>query len=60
MLNSTEHEMSTALKNKTIQKIKKCLALRLSDVVCVMQINVKMPTIVDILTIMSSINFVLS
>ena len=34
------------------------LALRLSDVVFIMPINVKMPTIVGILTFMSRINFV--
>ena len=34
--------------------------LSLSDVVFIMQINVKMPTIVGILTLMSRINFVLS
>ena len=32
----------------------------ISDVVLIMLINVKMPTIVGILTFMSSINFVLS
>ena len=36
----------------------KVLALSLSDVVFIMLINVKMPTIVDILTFMSRINFV--
>ena len=36
------------------------LALCLSDVVLIMLINVKMPTIVGILTFMSRINFVLS
>ena len=40
--------------------MKKFLALNLSDVVFIMLINVKMPTIVDILTFMSRINFVLS
>ena len=39
---------------------KKFLALSLSDVVFIMLINVKMPTIVGILTFMSRINFVLS
>ena len=42
------------LKNKTV------LALRCSDVVFIMLINIKMPTIVGILTFMSMINFVLS
>ena len=40
--------------------MKKYLALILSDVVFNMIINVKMPTIIDILTFMSKINFVLS
>ena len=54
LLNSTEHEK---LKYRQIKKI---LALGLSFVVFIMQINVKMPTIVGILTFMSRINFVLS
>ena len=40
--------------------MKKSLALSLSDVIFIMLINVKMPTIVGILTFMSRINFVLS
>ena len=40
--------------------MKKFLALSLSDVVFIMLINVKMPTIVGILAYMSRINFVLS
>ena len=40
--------------------MKKFLALSLSDVVFIMLINVKMPSIVGILTFMSRINFVLS
>ena len=39
---------------------KKFLALSLSDVVFIMLINVKMPTVVGILTFMSRINFMLS
>ena len=42
------------------RQIKKFLALSLSDIVFIMLINVKMPTIVGILTFMSRINFVLS
>ena len=42
------------------QQIKKYLALSLSDVVFIMLINVKMPTIFGILTFMSRINFVFS
>ena len=41
MLNSTEHEISTAHKIK-YRQIKKFLALSLSDVVFIMLINVKM------------------
>ena len=40
--------------------MKKFLALILSDLVFIMLINVKMPTIVGILTFMSRTNFVLS
>ena len=40
--------------------MKKVLALSPSEVVFIMLINVKMPTIIDILTFMSRINFVLS
>ena len=40
--------------------MKKFLALSLSDVVFIMLINVKMPTIVCILTFMSKVNFVVS
>ena len=52
-------KFSTAHKN-TYRQIRKCLTLSLSDVVFIMLINVKMPTIVGILTFMSRINFVLS
>ena len=55
----TEHEFSTAQKLK-YRQLKKFLALRLSDVVSFMLINVKVPTIVGILTFMNRINFVLS
>ena len=54
---STEHEISTAQKLK-YQKVKKFLALSLSDVVFIMLINVKMPTMVGILTFMSRVNLV--
>ena len=60
MLNSSEHEISTAHKKLTNQQMKKLLALSLSEVVFIMLINAKMPTIVGILTFMSRINFVLS
>ena len=66
MLNSTEHKILTAHKNLRYRQMKKFLALSHSDVVFIMLINVKMPTIVGILTIvciltfMSRIIFVLS
>ena len=39
--------------------MKKILALSLSEVVFIMLINVKMPKIIGILTLMSMINFML-
>ena len=48
MLNSTEHEILAADKKINYRQIKKFLALSLSDVVFIMLINVKMPTIVGI------------
>ena len=60
MLNSTEHEISTAQKKLKYRQIKKFLALSFSDVIFIMLINVKMPIIVGILTFMSRTNFVLS
>ena len=59
MLNSAEHKISAAHKTKML-KHTVFLDLKLSDVVFIMLINVKMPTIVGILTFMSRINFVLS
>ena len=56
MLNSTEHEISTAhKKTKKQQQMNKFCALSLSNGVFIMLINVKMPT-----TFMSRINFKLS
>ena len=43
-----------------LKKIKTFLTLILSDVVVIMHINVKMPTVVGILTFMSMINLTLS
>ena len=57
MLISTEHEIQLLIKTK-ITTIKKFLALSLSDVVFIMLINGKMPTIAGIFTFMSKINFV--
>ena len=60
MLNSTEHEISNAHKKLSDEKIMIFLALNPSHVVLVLLINVKMPTIVGVLTFMSRIYFVLS
>ena len=57
MVNSSEHEISTPHKNNML-KTKTFHAFKLSDVVFIMLINVKMPTIVGILTFMSMINFI--
>ena len=54
---STKFQLLIKLKYRQIKMI---LALGLSAVVFIMLINVKMPTIVGILTFMSRINFVLS
>ena len=59
MLNSTEHGTSNAHKSKMLIYID-FFALIISYVVFILLINVKMPTIVGILTFMSRINFVLS
>ena len=59
-LNSTEHVISNVHKKIKYRQIKKFLALSLSDVVFILPINVKMPTIVGILTFMSRINSVFS
>ena len=62
MLNLTEHDISTANKKLEYRQnfIKKLLALSLSGAVFIVLINVKMQTIVGILTFMGRINFVLS
>ena len=56
MLNSTEHEMSTAHKTK-IPTEKRILALSFPDFVFIMLINVKMSTLVDILIYYEQDNF---
>ena len=57
----TDYAALTDHKKKLkYRQIKKLLASSLSDVVFIMLINVKMPTIFGILTFMSRINFVLS
>ena len=57
MLDSTEHEISIAHEGIMLKK-KSCF--KLLDAVFILLINVKMPTIVGILTFMGSINFLLS
>ena len=52
MLNLTEHEISTAHKN--MLKKRTFLAFKLSVDLFIMLINVKMPTIIGILTFMST------
>ena len=48
------------IKSTMLKKKKNFLAFKLSGIVFIMPINVKMPTIVGILTFMSKINFMLS
>ena len=48
------------IKTKMLKKIKLFLALKLSDVVVIRLINVKIPMIVGILTFKSRIKFMLS
>ena len=60
MFNSTEHEISTAHKNYNTDKLRSVLLSVSHMLYFIMLINVKMPTIVGILTFMSKINFVLS
>ena len=59
MLNSTGHEILTAQNTKTLKKAP-FLASILSDIVIIMLIDVKMPTIVGILTSINMINTMLS
>ena len=42
MLNSTEHEIATAHKDKTAEKMKTLLASKLWDVVFILLINVEL------------------
>ena len=60
MLNSTEHEILNAHKYKNIMKFSFLLAQISLECYFVLLINVKMPTIVGILTCMSRKNFMLS
>ena len=57
---STQLSREFQLHIKTKIQMKKVIASSLSGVVFIMLRNVKMPTIVGILTFMSRINFVLS
>ena len=45
---TTAHEISTTHKNKKYRQMKMFIALSLSDVVFIMLINVKMPTILEL------------
>ena len=59
MVNSYEPEISTADENLKCWERKIFLPLKLSDVVIILLINVKMPTIVGISTFISRINLML-
>ena len=50
MLNSAEHEISTAHKAK-IPTNKEASSLSLSDAIFIMLVNIKMPKIVGIITL---------
>ena len=56
MLNSSEHEISNAHKTKNYAENYLFIPLKLSDGVFILLVNVKMPTIVVILTFTSRIN----
>ena len=62
MLNSSEHEISSLIKTKVLTIVYSFIyiALKLSDVVLHLLINVKMPTIVDVLSFMDRINLMLN
>ena len=59
-LDSSEHKFQLLIKTETLKKRVVSHAFKLSYDIFIMLINVKMPTIVGILTFMSRINFVLS
>ena len=59
IINLCEHEILTPCKTNIVER-KTLLDLKLSDFVCFMLINVKMPTSVGILKLMSMINLILS
>ena len=60
MISSTEVDISVAHQNTTEKLEKKRIVLlsKLSDCVCIMLINVRMPTIVGILTFLDMIYLV--
>ena len=60
MLNSTGHGISTGLVKTKLRKIKTLIAFKHSDVLYIMVIHVKMPTVVVIFTLVSMINFMLN
>ena len=60
MLNSVEHEILNAHKYKNIKKLSFFLGSDKPGMLFFMLMNVKMPTIVGILTFMSRNNFMLS
>ena len=59
MLNSTEHEISTSHKKLKCFKINTLFAFKLSNIIFIMLINLKMPTIVGIFTFTRMINYML-
>ena len=60
MFNETEHEILTIHKTEIVKNIDFFPALTHVNVVFILLINVKMPTIVGILTFISRIIFMLS
>ena len=60
MLNLTEHKILTTHQNYNAEKYFILLALKHSDVLFILLKNVKMPTIVGILTFLHRTNFMLS
>ena len=62
MLNSSEHEISPLIKTKVLTIIYSFIyfALKLSDAVLNLLVNVKMPTIVDALKSIDRINLMLN
>ena len=55
---SIQFQLLHVIKTLKCCKIKTCHAFKLSEVVFIILINVKMPTIVGILTFISMINFI--